>query len=415
MTTQTAYQQLDDDTQRLYRLIGAAHPGTGITVPAAAALAGRHVDDAERSLATLSAGRLATVRGPIAGMSRYTLTEQAREHAQALGIDDREQLDAALRQLVEYYRLACVSVALRLNPSRWYVGDGYDQDPTVVFGSERAALGWADAERDNLQAVQQAAFDAGMYAPTWQIIEGLWPWYTRGRMADDCIAGHTLGLQAATEEGNQRARARMLEGRAWGYVEKGHLHDAVRDAQDAQELEETEDHPVGAASAMELIGLAHLKWDKPEAAAVYLVRAREIFLAEDLPRGAAWMTRHLAKASYAAGRYLEAIGHYQQALSYFIRFPHERYHEARILLHLGRALVRVDSADEAVDAAERALVIAEEIGSPLEQALAHVQLADIAANSGDNDTEQRHLDAARPLVEGLQGTEAEQIRQRLAH
>ncbi|HZB33354.1 MAG TPA: hypothetical protein VE465_24560 [Streptosporangiaceae bacterium] len=408
-----AYQRLPDDVQRLCRLIAVVHPGSEVTMPAAAALADIGVDDAERALATLSAGWLATVRGPIVRMSRYALTVQAREYAQALGVDESEQLDAALRRLVEWYRLACVSVAKICNCDRWYVGPGYDQDPAIGFGSQSAALDWVAVERDTLQAVQRAAYDAGMYAQVWQIIEGLWAWYTRARMADDCIRAHTLGLQAATEEGNQRAQARMLMGRSWGYLEKEHLHDAVQDAQDAQELEEAEGHMVGVASAKELIGLAHLKWGKPEAATLVFVGAREIFLTEDLPRGAAWMTRHLGKASHAAGRYLEAIGQIHQALSYFIQVEHERYHEARLLLHLARALIQVVDVDEAYNAAKRALAIAEEIRSPLEQALAHVQLADIAATRGENNAEQRHLDAARPLLDGLQGAEAEQIQQRL--
>jgi tetratricopeptide (TPR) repeat protein len=408
------HADLPTTAKRMYLLLGGVHPGPDVTVPAAAALAELSEADAETALETLTAVQLVRRRKSPGGLARYRLSDDAvRAHAGDVGLGDPEQGSAeALRRLTEWYRSVCVAVAKTCNPGRWYLGPGYDTPPIIDFASQRAALDWVAAERGNLRSVTRAAYDAGLYAAAWQIVEGQWPWYTRTRAASDCIDDHTLAHQAAIAEENPLAQARMLEGRAWGHLTAGNLHDAVHDAQAALELEEEHDHLVGQATAVELTGLAHLLWDKPEAAAAQFLRARELHLSTGRPRGAALVTRHLGEASHAAGRHFEAIGHYNEALAFFDRFGHEGYHQARTLNHLARALTALDRTEEAMGAAQRALAITEDIGAPNEEAISHMLLADLAADSA---VKQRHLDAAAGLVDGLDGTEAEQIRQRLRH
>jgi tetratricopeptide (TPR) repeat protein len=128
-------------------------------------------------------------------------------------------------------------------------------------------------------------------------------------------------------------------------------------------------------------------------------------------RGAYLMTRHLGESSHAAGRNLEAVGHYDEALAFFAEFPRERYHRARILNHRSRALMALNRVEDAVDAAQRALAETDGIGAPNEEAISHMLLADLAV---DGTEEQRHLDAAAALIDQVEGREAEQIRRRLA-
>jgi tetratricopeptide (TPR) repeat protein len=420
-TTAAAYQRLDEDAQWLYRLLGAAHPGVDVTVPAAAVLADITPDAAERALVGMATHRLASVTGPMKGTAhtRYALTEQARAHAQAIGVDDADELGGGLRRLTEWYRQVSVAVEIASNPGRWHLGPGYDSEPIIAFGSRRAALAWVDVERPNLQAVVQAAYDAatagdaGMAAAAAWTIEGLWSWYTQRRAASDCITDHTLMYEAAALAGDPQLQARALEGRAWGYVTAGNPGDALEDAKRARALERDADHPTGEAATLELMGQCHLQWDNPEVATALFVEARQMHLAgEPRLRGAYLVTRHLGEASRVAGRNLEAAGHFQEALAFFEQFPGEHYHRARALNGLGRVYMALHRIEDAQAAARSALAEAEQIDAANEKAISLVLLADLAA---DGDEEQRHLDAAAALVEGLEGLEAERIRQRLPH
>jgi DNA-binding SARP family transcriptional activator len=186
-----SYATLPDDAALLFRLLGLV-PGTEITAPAAAALAGIPTSRAARLLDRLARGHLVGEHT----RDRYTLHDLLRlyaaDRAARDGTLDRR---AALNRLYDHYLRGVRAAASRLHPhARPPV-----PEPTADHTADHAAahieaLAWLDAELLNLMAAISHAAAHGPHDMASQLADAL-----RGYlfMPMPTVTGNTAGHPAA--------------------------------------------------------------------------------------------------------------------------------------------------------------------------------------------------------------------------
>jgi DNA-binding SARP family transcriptional activator len=157
-----SYTTLPDDAALLFRLLGLV-PGTEITAPAAAALAGLSLQQANRLLDRLARGHLIVEHS----RDRYTLHDLLRLYAADLAARDGA-LDrhAALDRLYDHYLSGAQFAATRL--------DLYaSRLPVPVASDHTEALAWLDAELPNLMAAISHAAAHGPHVFARQLADTL--------------------------------------------------------------------------------------------------------------------------------------------------------------------------------------------------------------------------------------------------
>lgn len=177
-----SYATLPDDAALLFRLLGLV-PGTEITAPAAAALAGLSRQQATRLLDRLARGHLIMEHT----RDRYTLHNLLRLYAADLAArDDALDRRAALDRLYDHYLHGVRHVSRPPIP-----------EPIACDHTE--ALAWMDAELPSLMAAISHAAAHGAHAFAWQLADAL-RGYLFTRMPT--VTWHAAGLAAARTDGD---------------------------------------------------------------------------------------------------------------------------------------------------------------------------------------------------------------------
>ncbi len=455
-----SYENLTVEQRRLFRLLGL-HPGPDFDAPAAAALAERDTDTAERLLENLVDVHL--IGQPQAG--RYRFHDLVRDFARDAVRRNKAEADrhAAARRLADHYTRAAQTAMHSLAPR--------EQDPADYD----RALAWLDAERANLLVATQPRAIApvlhrylhlrshvadALTLDTWALAavhdraeEGL-AWQRLGadhhrlghgdqargcqerardiftdlgdrdRVADtlrELGALHGLsGLHGAAVAANREALAIVRElGNRVGEVEAltnigvafrrmGRHEEALRHLEEALALARSIGHRVGEGTA-----LGELAWTEQ-----YLGRHEEAL--DDHRRALAMARRngHRAAEAHASvgigevhlcqGEYAEALDHLTRALE-VARSNACRSGEADALLALGETHLRRNRPDEAVARFEQALTIARDTGGGFLVARALVGLgnAQPAAARG-------YWERALAIHDSMDASGADELRAELA-
>ncbi|WP_232665549.1 ATP-binding protein [Pseudonocardia sp. TRM90224] len=144
-----SYQQLAEAERRLYRLCGL-HPGADMAIAAVAALVDSSIGNTERLVERLLDAHL--LDEPVAG--RFSFHDLTRAHAAGVSarVDPDAERAAALDRLADHYCAAASAAMELVHP--------YERDrrpmpyaegaSDVVFGNEPDAVGWLDAELQNI-------------------------------------------------------------------------------------------------------------------------------------------------------------------------------------------------------------------------------------------------------------------------
>ncbi|MFB7761371.1 AAA family ATPase [Streptomyces xiamenensis] len=232
-----AFADFPPAARQAYLLLGV-HPGATFTKDLVTRVAGPAAGAGLRELAR------SHLAGPAKETGWFRLNDLVREHAadrarRELTAADRDRL---LRAVVDdYVTLAAAADALVL-------GDRYRIAPPPggpsPFSDREAAVGWLDAERSNLLAVQRAAYESGWYEPVWRLSESLWALHHGRLLYADWLEANRLGLEAARWEGRTPAQVRMLN-------QLARYHHAMADQ--SADGEEARAH---RASARELLSVA---------------------------------------------------------------------------------------------------------------------------------------------------------------
>ena len=368
-----SYRVLESEVASLFRLLGL-HPGPEVGVGAAASLLGLPEGRARNLLMRLAHANLATEVAP----GRFALHDLLRSYARQLvqAHDDSPWRDAARRRMVDHYLFTGYTAAILLDPLR-------DPIPIPVtlpaegttidrLADHRDALRWFRQEHPVLLRVVEHAAMSGMDRSTGQLAWCLSCYLDlQGHMADlaatqrtayhaaarieetclQAVAGRLLARALANlgeyDEGRSLLREildlgtpvdRAHTNAALCQVEqsKGDHRTALLHARSALDLFRANDHPMGQARALNLIGWSQLHvGDAGEAVKNCRQALRLLDRAGDrIVEGNTWDT--LGLASHHLGKPGTAIECYERALAIHQDLGNRLY-EAETLLHIAHS------------------------------------------------------------------------------
>ena len=202
-----SYATLPGDARRVFRLVGL-NPGTDLTAPAAAALSGMPVAEAERLLDRLTAAHLVQAHRPGRFLCHDLLRLYAAGRAEAE--DTGEDRDAAVSRLLEW-QLSTAEAAIRLlYPEKRRIDTEKPRGAAVNgFTGKKPALAWLDAERANLVSSACHAARSGPHSFAWQLAVELREYFWNAGHAQAWQAIIQAGLIAAEVAGNLLAETTM--------------------------------------------------------------------------------------------------------------------------------------------------------------------------------------------------------------
>ena len=397
-----SYQSLSQPAARMFRLLGL-HPGSDISVPAAASLAGLARPAARALLDELTCASLLSEHHP----GRYGLHDLLRVYAaeQARHTDsDTDQREATGRMLDHYLHTAAGAALLR-NPAMEPVALAPPRPGTAAGqpADHGQALAWFEAEHQVLLAAVAFAAGSGFDAHAWQLpwamstflqTSGHWQeWAATQRTAvaaatrlgDTAAQAHSgrllamacselgdfekaLGHYASSltlyqRLGDRRGEAKIHQNLAFLAERQGRGADALGHAEQALRLCQAIGDQASEAVALNAVGWCHGHLGDYQQARAFCRQAVTLSAEAGHGRleGEAWDS--VGYAEHHLGNLAEAVACYQRALSLY-REAGDRAAEAEVLTHLGDTRHALGELVQAQEAWQQALVILEDQRHP---------------------------------------------------
>ncbi|HEY6309330.1 MAG TPA: BTAD domain-containing putative transcriptional regulator, partial [Streptosporangiaceae bacterium] len=191
-----SYDQLSPAAARMFRLLGL-HPGSDISLSAAASLAG--IPRAEAGAALRELVRTHMVTEYVSG--RFTFHDLLRVYAadQAERLDAAPERDAAMHRVLDHYLHTATSASQRFSPFRSPLRLA-PPEPGVLpadMADKDQAMAWFDAEIQVLNALIGYASANGFDSHAWQIPWTLGPFFHRRGRWRNYAASQRTALEAA--------------------------------------------------------------------------------------------------------------------------------------------------------------------------------------------------------------------------
>ena len=218
-----SYQQLDDQRQTMFRLLGAL-PGPDVDVAAAAALAGCEVTRARVLLDDLHEVSLLE-EGTLP--ERYRMLDPLKEFAAAE--QPAERPDALLRLLDFYLDTLAAAVGAAYPFDSAQLPTGNRSCPVALdFADADTALAWIAAERDNLVSAIRHAARHDLPEHTWRLAVLMWRYFNTTSQLEDWLETMDLAWQlVSAEPGNEYGQAHVLLPLARAHDRLGRLAQAL--------------------------------------------------------------------------------------------------------------------------------------------------------------------------------------------
>jgi DNA-binding SARP family transcriptional activator/tetratricopeptide (TPR) repeat protein len=375
-----SYRALEPDYQRFFRCLGLS-PCATVSVPAAAALSGCTLPEAERALAVLFDCHLLTQ----APDGQFRLHDLIRGYAAARA--RRDDPDPAQRQavtrLLDYYLQTADRADRMLHPFRRRPDVQVSAIPigSPALSTPEEAASWLESEWRN---ILQAAHHAGRHEwrQTCADLSSLLADFLEIRAYwDEAIAAHTLGLQVSRYLADPARIAQASLALSVVRQQTGRHEVAIPLAEEAASIYRSLADRRGEAEALDQIGLAHQRTARSREALAYFQEARILYGASADRRGVADTLSHAGIACWHLGRYPEANTHLRDALSLY-RDVGDRRGEAKALNNLGRVHLYNGQHQDALDAYQRSLQIFREIGGPQNEAILYQNIGSVHRYKG---------------------------------
>ncbi|GAB3453495.1 hypothetical protein [Actinophytocola sediminis] len=312
-----AYQRLDADQARAYRLVVGLYPGSTVFVDAASVLLDQSADTARKLLAGLVTAQLLT-RVSADGFEFHDVAHwHARERAESDEPFPHQVI--AVERLVRWYLAQTIRRDGVLS-DRPRLGPGYAVPETVDVSREEA-LDWLERRRGNLRAVVALAERFQLPDVVWQLCEALWGVYHLHGHYEEWITTHRMGVEAALQLGDSRVRMRMTSQLGSALIGVGELDQAEEAFSVSHQCAVAAGDAVGAQSALEWLGKIATGKGQFDLAMDYYARSWDVAAStvpEPLrPRMFALLWLQRARTMLRAGDLDAARQAAEQAVAYF--------------------------------------------------------------------------------------------------
>ncbi|MGW5718967.1 tetratricopeptide repeat protein [Amycolatopsis sp. NPDC003865] len=395
-----SYGQLDELERRLFRLFGRL-PGHDLTVPAAAALVGTGLSQAQELLDGLLGASL--LEEPVQG--RYRILDPLKEYAGGLHTPANADTDR-LEPLLDFYLVSTANAMRAAYP--------FDQDrqpairrdcaSAVRFGDNRTALTWLSQERLNLLAAIRYAARHDHLEHTWQLAVLLWRYYYAGGLLEEWtetlelarkvletepasrpglayvllrLAGAhrtagraapslelaTEALRLSTELGEELGQAGALCAIATVHADRGDNASAITHYESALTKYEHIGNLRGQAHVLSNIGQLHELRGDLELAEVRLIAAAALLRRLDHTQGLAHTLDNLGVVRRRLGRHADALANHEEARA-LAEEVGDRSCQAYALSNIGVVHRLERRLDDAIRHHELARAVADTVAEP---------------------------------------------------
>jgi tetratricopeptide (TPR) repeat protein len=404
-----SYRGLPPRQQLVFRRLGL-HPGTDISVHAAAALVDTAPAQTRQALEALADVHLVEE----ADRDRYQTHDLLRAYAfeQAGDQDTPEDRHAARRRLLGFY-LHSIDAADRLIVRRRVTVDATPPPHhPLVFTTEQEALDWVQNEYLNLIAVARNAAEEGLYDLAWQIPSAMGGWFDRFAHRNEWLATCQAGLTAARSLRDRRGQRIMLLHLTNVLAQLRRFDDAVDCGRQAVDIARDIGDSTDEASSLDYLGTAYSASRQFEGAVDCYQQSLQTFREVGDAWGAAIVLNHLGETYQNLRRFDNAIDCHQQALPVF-RESQDLSRKGWTLRLLGDTHRALDRFDVAIAYQTQALEVLrrrnywQEIARTLES-------LGITLNAiGDHQAAQDYWREALAIFEQIGDPQANDIRTRL--
>jgi len=348
------YVSLPPDAADAYRRLGAL-PADLLDRDDVAAVCSVGLDEGERLLLLLADANLVQDLSLGAGPGRYRFFDQVKDHAAQFAAGDGEEFrsEVVRRWIGQCLSNATAAEAL-LTPSHRSLPRSYDATLPAPFTEPGQALGWLETRLHDLMAAVRAAFAAGWFDLTWQLVDAMWPAWHRLRPYEIQVEAHQdYGLPAAREVGNRLAVRRMLTSLGGALRNTGRPEEALPFYQEALASALNDGDLRDQSQAQNGIGTVHYQAGRFAQAIPALQTSLVLRDAIGYGRGVGITYVLLGDITSASGEHQAAVAYLSRARALLLAAadPHDA---ARALAFLGRAHSRRGDHDEAVLALRQA-------------------------------------------------------------
>jgi DNA-binding SARP family transcriptional activator/tetratricopeptide (TPR) repeat protein len=406
-----SYDQLSPTAARMFRLLGL-HPGSDISLSAAASLAGIPRAEAGDALRELVRAHMVTEH--VSG--RFTFHDLLRVYAadQAERHDPAPDRSAAMHRVLDHYLHTATSASQRFSPFRSPLRL-VPPEPGVLpaeMADKDQAMAWFDAEIRVLNALIGYASANGFDRHAWQIPWTLGPFFHRRGRWRDYTSSQRIALDAARrlQDPVALAHAHYLLGHAQSQM--GDYDAADPNFHEALDLfRELGDRANEAVVLNGLGGMLEKQERYPEALAVALDALRMVKAAGHwwtqgtLENGVGWLYAHL-------GQYDDALKHCQRALSLHRESGH-RGGAADTLDSLGFIYLHLGDLDQAKAHYEQAISAYREIGALFGEGNSLAGLGDVLLRQGQPDEARTVFLRAAVILDALPHPRADEVHLKL--
>ncbi len=406
-----SYQSLTAPAASMFRLL-SIHPGTDITAPAAASLAGFSLARARKALTELTMAHLAEEHAP----GRYASHDLLRAYAaeQARSRDDEAQRRRAITRALDHYLHTAAAAARLLNPAASPLALIPCQAGVVPerLDTYEEALAWFKAEHQVLMAAVARADAAGFDAYAWQLPWSMKTFLDRQGRWHDQVNVQQIAVTATLRSGNREDQAQAHRELSVSYTRLGSYDEAYDHLAHALSLYEELGDQAGQADTHQSTALVLERQGQYSRAASHAKRAAVVYRAMGNQRREAIALNNHGWCLAQVGGYQQAITCCEQALALHREFGN-RPGEAATLDTLGFIHQQLGDHAEATRLYRHAAALLAE----LENRFGHAQILD---HLGDNHHAAGHRQAAGTawrqaleILDDLGRPDAEPIREKL--
>lgn len=355
-----AYRDLPGAAAHMYRALGHLPAPSFDTAVAAVAAGLTTPAEAQEALDVLEAASLLSVTDD----RRYVLHGLVRLHARdvARAVDPPEAERETVRRVAAHYLALTTAADFAVRADRLRIAQSacrsaLNDDLGPFVGAEDPgsdAISWLEAERANILALLRTAASFGLDRAVWQTAEAFTVLFFRHRHLADWRESLTLGADAARNDGDPAAEARLRSLLSRPLLGLGQDARAKAELDSAEQLAVESGHLVLQASVQEFLGRY---WDAQHdpARAADAYRASLALNAEGgEERGEALARYFLGCAQSAAGDHTAALLALSRAREEFLALDDAPL-AARTLADIGRVLRRSGAREEAAASLSQAV------------------------------------------------------------
>jgi tetratricopeptide (TPR) repeat protein len=408
-----SYQHLDPTFAAFFRLLGL-HPGSELSLAAAASLGGLPIEQARKMLAELTQAHLLTE--PLPG--RFTFHDllhvYVSEQCQEIETDD-DRHTAALRLLDHYFHTAFAATDRIVPQQELPVGpEGPPQAGVTVslVQDSQQAMKWFASERTALLTMVRHAYETGFDAYAWKLALTLVTFLDRSGRLHDLIKIEYIILASVRRLDDCFAQGRVHLLIAWVHARLGRCSEALEHAERATGLCQWGDDRAGVAVAHYIRAIVYGRQTRLVEAVLHAQYALNLFpSSNNLP----WHARTYGIFSWIyarCGDFVKAVEYGEQTLS-LLGSINDHADKANTLDNLGRAHYSLGNYEKAVAYYSRSVALNREYGDHYHEAMVLRRLGDAHSDMGDRSAALTTWRQALRILESLGVPGTDQIRTRL--